>query len=268
MPQRIGLVTSPTGAAIRDVLNTLGRRLPIAEVMLATSAVQGEGAVPQLVQAIADLNRLRPRPDVILVVRGGGSIEDLWAFNDENVVRAVAGSKVPIISGVGHETDFTLADFAADLRAPTPTAAAELATPISAQELQANLQATRTQIEDSMLAMIEDYRNQVAAVQQLLRFQSPVRRIETSRQQVDDLSRRAVAGHSHVLSLAASQLQGLDRRLSALNPLAVLERGYAVVTRQADGVIVRKVAAASGVVRVRVSDGSFGAKVLEDRGSD
>jgi len=263
LPRRIGVVTSPTGAALRDVLNTLGRRLPLAEVLLATSAVQGEDAPPGLVDAIAALNALRRAPDVILLVRGGGSIEDLWAFNDERVVRAVAASAIPIISGVGHETDFTLADFAADLRAPTPTAAAELATPIRVLDLQANLEAARTQMETSALAVLGDYRNAILAAMQDLRFQSPIRRIQSGRQQVDDLAHRAAAGQVHALAIVKSELLGMDRRLVALSPLEVLARGYAIVTRQSDGKVVRKVADAHDAIQVRVSDGEFGARVLE-----
>ncbi len=136
-PRLIGIVTSPSGAALQDILNTLRRRMPLARVILAPTAVQGEDAPMALVKALQNLNQFEP--DVILVARGGGSIEDLWAFNDVDFVHAISESRAPVITGVGHETDFTLADFAADLRAPTPTAAAEMATPVTAQDLRQDL---------------------------------------------------------------------------------------------------------------------------------
>lgn len=261
LPKRVGVVTSLTGAAVRDVLNTLGRRLPMAEVILATSTVQGEEAPSQLAAAIEALNGLRPAPDVILIARGGGSIEDLWSFNDERVVRAVAASKIPVISGVGHETDFTLTDFAADLRAPTPTAAAELATALSAADLRTNVLVMGREIRESVIAILDGNRNEITSASQALVFHSPLRRLQMGRQQVDDLARRAAAGQVHVLALAGSRIQGLESRLAALNPLDVLRRGYSIVTRRADNHIVRKVEEARGAIRVRVTDGEFGAQV-------
>ncbi len=265
LPRRIGIVTSATGAALRDMLNTLRRRLPLAEVIFAASPVQGEEAPPRLVEALAGLNRLKPAPDVILLGRGGGSIEDLWAFNDERVVRALAASAIPVICGVGHETDFTLSDFAADLRAPTPTAAAELATQTTILELQQNVKTLGQQLDVSVSNALLDYHNAIISAAQNLRFGSPERRIQSDRQRLDDLARRAGAGLAHRLALQASQIDGFARRLDALNPLEVLGRGYAVVTRRQDGVIVHKVAQARDGLRIRVSDGEFDAQVSDLR---
>src|SRR5919108_903603 len=190
-PQKIGIVTSATGAALRDMLNTLRRRLPLVEVILAPSAVQGAEAPPALVKAIQSL--VLQSPDVILLARGGGSIEDLWAFNDERVVRAVAMSAVPIICGVGHETDFTLCDFAADVLAPTPTAAAELATQITMIDLRASLQRYRTRLLSATLKLLAEQKTALSSLASQLRYVSPDRRIQSERQRVDELARRTYA---------------------------------------------------------------------------
>ncbi len=261
LPKRIGIVTSSTGAALRDMLNTLRRRLPMVEVVLAPSPVQGEEAPAKLVEAIESLNYLKPPPDVILLARGGGSIEDLWAFNDERVVRAVAASAVPIICGVGHETDFTLADFAADLRAPTPTAAAELATQTTVADLQEMIRTLNLQLASTVTNSLAERRNLLSEAAGNLRFYSPARRIQSDRQRLDDLAHRTAAGQAHRLALEATRLEGWDKRLEALNPLHVLARGYAVVTRLVDGKLVHRVADAHDVIRVRVSDGEFDAEV-------
>jgi exodeoxyribonuclease VII large subunit len=267
LPRKIGMVTSASGAALRDMLNTLRRRLPLAEVILAPSPVQGDEAPPGLVAALEALDRLEP--DVILLARGGGSIEDLWAFNDERVVRAVAACSVPVISGVGHETDFTLCDFAADLRAPTPTAAAELATPVTLIDLSAYLQGMKTRLAASTISLLTAQRNGLEASASRLRFVSPLRRIQTDRQRLDDFARLGVSALKHRVVLDKSRLQGFERRLEALNPLAVLGRGYAVVSRQVDGKLVSQVGQAKSGdrLRVRVSNGEFGATVSEDKES-
>jgi exodeoxyribonuclease VII large subunit len=225
------------------------------EVILAPSPVQGVEAPPALVKALQAL--VLQSPDVILLARGGGSIEDLWAFNDERVVRAVAMSSVPVICGVGHETDFTLCDFAADLRAPTPTAAAELATPITMLDLRASLQNYRTRLLTSILQYLAEQKNSLSALASQLRYVSPDRRIQSERQRVDELSRRAHAALFHHLRLETTQLKGMHRRLQALNPHAVLARGYAVVTRKDDSSVVSRVAQASESMKVRVSDGEI-----------
>jgi len=266
LPRKIGIVTSATGAALRDMLNTLRRRLPLVEVILAPSPVQGTEAPSALVKAINSLI-LQPfdgaqgkSPDVIIIARGGGSIEDLWAFNDERVVRAVADSKVPIISGVGHETDFTLCDFAADLRAPTPTAAAELATPITIQDLAATVSNLQSLILNHTINLILAKRSDLASLAAQLRYSSPARRILSESQRVDELSRRASSAVFNRINLQKKHIEGTQKRLEALSPLAVLVRGYAVVTRKDDGGVVSRVAQASDAMKVRVSDGEFEVK--------
>jgi exodeoxyribonuclease VII large subunit len=254
-PQRIGIVTSATGAALRDMLNTLRRRLPLVEVILAPSPVQGVEAPPALVRAIDAL--ILQSPDVILLARGGGSIEDLWAFNDERVVRAVALSDVPIICGVGHETDFTLCDFAADLRAPTPTAAAELATQITMIDLRTSLQNYRTRLLSATFKLLTEQKTSVSSLVSELRYVSPERRIQSERQRADELWRRAYSSLFHHIQLQSTHIRGMQSRLEALNPSAVLARGYAVVTRKDDDSVVSRVAQASDEMKVRVSDGEF-----------
>lgn len=255
LPERIGIVTSATGAALRDMLNILRRRLPIVEVLLAPSPVQGTEAPAALVSALKSL--LPQSPDVIILARGGGSIEDLWAFNDERVVRAVAASPIPVICGVGHETDFTLCDFAADLRAPTPTAAAELATPTTLMDLTSRVSSFQAQLTNFMLAILAEHRTHLASLQASLRYTSPDRRIRSERQRVDELSRRGYSSLLHRVQLQSVHIGGMQNRLAALSPLAVLSRGYAVVTRNEDGGVVSRVDQVSDEMNVRVSDGEF-----------
>jgi exodeoxyribonuclease VII large subunit len=242
------------------MLNTLRRRLPLVQVILAPSPVQGVEAPPALVKAIQSLNRQspdQPFPDVILLARGGGSIEDLWAFNDERVVRAVAASNVPIICGVGHETDFTLCDFAADLRAPTPTAAAELATQITMLDLRAGLQNYKSRILTAALQLLAEQKTVLSSLVSQLRYVSPERRIQSERQRVDELARRAHSSLFHHIQLQSAHVKGMERRLEALNPLAVLARGYAVVTRKEDGSVISRVSQVSAEMKIKVSDGEF-----------
>jgi exodeoxyribonuclease VII large subunit len=259
-PQTIGIVTSSTGAALRDMLNTIRRRQPLARVVLASSPVQGVDAPPALVNAIQSLNRQFTNyqsPAVILLARGGGSIEDLWAFNDERVVRAVAASQAPVISGVGHETDFTLCDFAADLRAPTPTAAAELATQTTIDDLHFQLSTFKSRLTDLTSSLLADHRALISSLASRLRYVSPERRIQSEIQSLDELTRRAASAMAHHLQLQTARVDGLSKRLSALNPAGILARGYAIITRKADGMVVSKVAQAQGAMNVRVSDGEF-----------
>ena len=262
-PHSIGIVTSPTGAALRDILQTLQRRMPLADVFLAPTPVQGDEAPLALVRAIQDLNETAA-PDVILVARGGGSIEDLWAFNDERVVRAVARSHSPVISGVGHETDFTLVDFAADLRAATPTAAAELATPVTVLDLLHTLMDMAGAMEANMMALVERQNALLEGYQTKMRYFSPMRLIEVERQHLDELLHRGNTMHSHRLELEGARLQGVENRLTALNPQAVLERGYAVVMKNRLVVSSRTQVQPGDQLQVRVRDGEFDAHVSDN----
>ncbi len=263
-PHRIGIVTSPTGAALRDILHTLRRRFPLVEVVLASTPVQGVEAPPGVVQAIRELCRVAC-PDVILVARGGGSIEDLWAFNDERVARAIAACPVPVISGVGHETDFTIADFVADLRAPTPTAAAELATP-NLLDLKSDLDERTQQLLRSTQMALETPHWQLNDLQTRLLIHSPKARLRSGQQRLDEISRRSAIALAHGLQMRRTRLSSLEQRLQALNPSAVLNRGYAMIINRKDKLVhsVKQVHPGEHL-DVRLSDGQFGAQVEENK---
>lgn len=259
-PRRIGLVTSPAGAALRDMLNILRRRLPLAEVILAPTLVQGPEAPAQIVAALQALAQLAP--DVIVLARGGGSLEDLWAFNDERVARALAAMPVPTISGVGHETDFTIADFVADVRAPTPSAAAELVSAVSVDDLRAQVDAAFDRLTLALSEMLSARRAALNEQRAHLRRLSPVLQLRLARQRAFELQARAAVAVRHHLDLARERHNQLVRTLGAVSPVAVLQRGYAIV-RTSRGVIVRSVkdAQPGEALTVRVSDGEFGVEV-------
>ena len=260
-PSILGVVTSPTGAALQDVLQTLQRRYPLARVLLAPTAVQGDDAPEGIIDALSLLAR-HGAAQVVLLVRGGGSAEDLAAFNDEQVVRAVAEHPIPIISGVGHETDQILTDFAADLRAPTPTGAAELATPersILFDELTSLKVRTRDLFSEQLVRLGEALRH----MQVRLAAVSPHNRILNDRQRLDDRLHRATTAMKHNLALTRASSQRLALALRAYSPDAVLERGYALVTRNRDGKLVSSTSMVKDgdQITVRVKDGGFDAEV-------
>jgi exodeoxyribonuclease VII large subunit len=259
LPRRIGLVTSPSGAALRDILNVLGRRYPLAEVILAGCQVQGDGAADTIVESLYAL--YEQNVDVIVVARGGGSIEDLWAFNEEIVARAVFASPIPVISGIGHETDTTIIDYVADLRAPTPSAAAELVAPDIAG-LAGEIAALANQLALGMHRRITHARSDLAEQQRRLTQRSPASRLARDRQTVDELLRRADAQLAHQNALRRARLDGTRAHLAALSPLATLERGYAIVRRATDGQVVTapQQAAIGEELEITVKDGSFGVK--------
>lgn len=258
-PRVVGIVTSPQAAALRDVLNVLRRRYPLVRALLAPTQVQGDQAPPQIVAALQAIDA-RKDVDVILLVRGGGSLEDLWAFNDERVARAIAACRHPVVSGVGHETDFTIADFVADLRAPTPSAAAELAVPDRA-ELQQLIATGKERLVAGMERRLAHVRQSLQGHRRSLQRLSPYTRLATHRQQVDDLTQRASRALAYNLNLRRSALEGVEARLAALSPLATLDRGYAIVRLAGSGEVVRSTGqvCAGDVLAIRVKDGEFGA---------
>jgi exodeoxyribonuclease VII large subunit len=260
-PRKLGVVSSPVGAALRDILTVLRRRYPLAEVILVPTLVQGEEAPPQIVAAIEALNAL-PDVDVIIVARGGGSLEELWAFNDERVARAIAASRVPVISGVGHETDYTIADFVADLRAPTPSAAAELVVP-DQQALRATIRQHRQDLSQLIGQLLAQGRRETEQARRLLSRSSPLMLIDRWRQSVDERGQRMITAQQHRMALMGEQLSTLQLSLRALSPHSTLQRGYAVVSRRDTGAVVTRTAdvSAGDGIDVRVSDGDFAATV-------
>ena len=306
-PRRIGVVTSPTGAALRDVLHVLGRRFPSVPVLLYPVPVQGAGAAREIATMLAVADRRRD-VDVLLLVRGGGSLEDLWAFNDEALARAIAGVGLPVISGIGHEIDFTIADFVADLRAPTPSAAAEIAVPDAAacrdavsvtagrlrsaaerdlrRRVDGLAQSVRRlerlhpaqAVRQRMQRLDELQARALAAIRRqsrsrsdrLLRLAaelsaaSPATRLASLRLRTTQAARRLAPSFRHAVALAHGRLRAALRALHATSPLATIGRGYAIVTRAADGAVVRDpVEAPAGTdIEARLARGSLRARVL------
>lgn len=259
MPARIGIATSPTGAALQDILNVLRRRFPLAEVVLAACKVQGAGSADSVVEALYAL--FDANVDVIIVARGGGSIEDLWTFNEEAVVRAAFASPVPLVSGVGHEIDVTLIDLVADLRAPTPSVAAELVAPDCA-ELAEELRRWRAALDGAMLERLEIELSSLHNLRTRLENRSPQSRLVRDMQQVDDLWQRVETSMRHRMHLEGARIDGLTARLHGLNPRAILERGYALV-RRADGLLVSSTTAVQldDALTITLRDGEIGVVV-------
>ena len=260
-PQRIGVVTSPTGAAVRDILSVLKRRNPNLEVLIAPVLVQGDEAAGQIAQAIDDLNHFTPKPDVLLVGRGGGSIEDLWAFNEEIVARAIYKSKIPVISCVGHETDFTIADFVADLRAPTPSAAAELVVQNSQNTYGHIVQLHKRMLQAISLFYERAKRRFDLALNSSV-FKNPALLTQDKEQETDELSLRLEAAWKEHLGKFSHRLEIADKKLAALGPQSVLKRGYSITRKQDGSVISRVLQTVPGeTIYVQVQDGMIHTEV-------
>ncbi len=265
MPRCLGIVTSPQAAALRDILHVLSRRYPLVDVVLAPCLVQGDGAPEQIVAALAALDAI-PEVEVIIVARGGGSLEELWAFNDERVARAIAGCRVPVVSGVGHETDFTIADFVADMRAPTPTAAAALVVP-DVRDLRPAVWDYQRRLSMAVELRLEDARLRLQHVERVLAYSSPEMRLARDRQRVDELLGRAAIYMQHRLSLARERVHSRQLQLASLNPESTLARGYAIIRVAATRRVVSSVTQVrpGDNVDIQVKDGTFGATVGRQR---
>ncbi len=263
LPQRIGLVTSPTGAAIRDMLNILGRRFANLHVFLAPVRVQGKEAPPEIIHAIELFNRLR-NVDVIIVGRGGGSIEDLWAFNEEAVARAIFASRIPIISAVGHETDFTIADFVADLRAPTPSAAAELVVR-NQVELAEKLRNISTRIRNALISRLVLYKARLEGLLKSYAMKQPIEQIRKRQQRIDELSVRMMNRFKEVVTEYRHFLKSTIVKLEALNPHAILSRGYSIVSDADTGRVIKsaKETRPDQLISIRLYKGSLTSKIEE-----
>ena len=260
LPRRVGVVTSGTGAAVQDIFNIIQRRFPRMPIVLASVRVQGAGAAEEIAKAIGDMNR-RKGADVLIVGRGGGSMEDLWAFNEPVVAEAIYKSTIPVISAVGHETDFTIADFVADLRAPTPSAAAELCVP----EMDVCYEALHQQsqrIRRALGARLERMRANVKLFASAKAFRMLENRLMSERQALDGIRERALRGAREQIQIARTELMRMQTQLRALDPSAVLERGYAILT-DPDGHTLGGVTGlqAGDAVNIRMHDGAAGAKI-------
>jgi exodeoxyribonuclease VII large subunit len=286
-PRRIGIVTSPSGAAIRDMLNVLRRRAPWLQILINPVRVQGTGAAQEIAVAIRELGLPNERfasLDLIVITRGGGNIEDLWEFNEEIVARAIFNSTVPVVSAVGHEIDFTICDFVADLRAPTPSAAAELIVPdtidlqrqidgcarmFSRQVLnrmrdaQQRLDHSREILQRCLAYKVDSYKRSLLHITRALQARSPARELMMRRNRLADLHRRLVACPERLLETARRRFQHMEGILRVLGPDATLRRGYSITTNER-GKIIRTIGAVRPKmkIRTRVSDGEFGSQTL------
>ncbi|MBQ2829029.1 MAG: exodeoxyribonuclease VII large subunit [Clostridia bacterium] len=260
-PMRVGVITSPTGAAIEDILNVLSRRFPLAEVVFRGVEVQGVNAAPSIAEAI-NLFSETEAADVLIVGRGGGSIEDLWAFNEEQVARAIYNCKIPVISAVGHETDFTIADFVADLRAPTPSAAAELAVPDMREHLSYVLSA-KAFLENAVQIKIDNERQKIKNLVSSKSFVKPSDMIKSHRQYLDSLTFACESAVKLSLEKQRHDFASLVSKLDAMSPLKVLSRGYAMVTSKKNIVTSAEKLKKGDPLTLNFADGNVKCEVTE-----
>ena len=258
-PQRIGVITSPTGAAVQDIFRILKRRYPVGEVIMCPVLVQGENAASQLAEAVRKFNRLKCA-DVIIIGRGGGSIEDLWAFNDEVLAREIYKSDIPIVSAVGHETDFTICDFAADVRASTPSAAAELVTP-EKEEMYSAIAFYRERIKKLMSKRLDEEKHRVSVLSKSRVLRSPAEMIKYRSMKLDMLTSELKNAYARTLSENRNKLAALSAGLDMLSPLKVLSRGYSAAVMDGKIIVSKNDVESGDRIELILSDGRIGCTV-------
>ena len=266
MPRRIGVITSPSGAAVHDIINVLGRRFPAAEMILYPSEVQGTQAPSQLISGV-EFFSMTGLVDVIILGRGGGSAEDLWAFNDEYLARAVASCSIPIISAVGHESDFTICDFVADRRAPTPSAAAEIAVPDMGEILR-GLASVGAGLQTSMQKLIVQEKRILNQITQSRVFSRPEQMLDGFRQRLDEGEAELTRAVEQTLLQKRQSTAALAGKLQALNPLSILSRGYATVSREGTTITSIKQINDKDTLDIRMADGSVRATVSQRKDTE
>ncbi|MDO4832345.1 MAG: exodeoxyribonuclease VII large subunit [Clostridia bacterium] len=262
-PKTVGVVTSDTAAAFEDIKNVLKRRWPMADILLSPTKVQGEAAVPEIIKAITSLDE-SGRADVIILARGGGSIEDLWCFNDERVARTIYSCKTPLITGVGHEIDYTIADFVADYRAPTPSAAAEVSVPDIRTEL-SDISKMRLHIQRTVTNMLNSYKDSLDFIRSKNVLKSPLGLIDERRLILDGYSDRMSSCMTSVFTAQKNRFELEMRRLDAFSPLKVLGRGYAIAEK--DGRVIKSIndVSLSDDISLKVADGKISCKVIDKK---
>lgn len=263
LPTRIGVVTSPTGAAIQDILNIARRRFSNVEIIINPVKVQGAEAKDEIAGAIRQFNKLK-NIDVMIVGRGGGSLEDLWPFNEEVVARAIFASDIPVISAVGHEIDFTISDFVADFRAPTPSAAAELVIPRK-EDLVNLINTATTRLNNAMAGTLDALKENLRRLQGAYVLRQPLNYIIQQEQRIDDLRKDIYVRIEHIVDIYGEKFNHIDSKLKAFNPTAILQRGYSITIKMPDGAVLKDARSLKigDVVETRLGQGKFKSRVEE-----
>ena len=261
LPEKIGIITSPTGAAVRDILNVLERRYSNVEIIINPVKVQGKDAKFQIVEAIQDFNNLK-NVEVILLSRGGGSIEDLWPFNEEEVGRAIFDSEIPVISGIGHEVDFTIADFISDLRAPTPSAAAELVLP-EKEKLVEKINLISERLKNALIGKLDLVEEKLMSLKESYVLKQPLNVVMQFEQRIDEMYKSIGIHIDHILDMRKESFNSLVGKLEVLSPLGILARGYSITKKEQGGAIIKdaKSLSKNDIIKTKLSKGEVTSRV-------